>query len=337
MGSSGSGASAGSRAEDRTPRELQRAATGLQNQPNREGTAVSRAVQTVAQDLGLAPRTTGYMAELPARQAASAAANASMMSSSQDRDEPQAMTQTAAQTGGGGQTAPATVGSETPGEARLGIRKDPSGQVIGRSMQADTGKSATQEFVSSEAPGWFRSDIYDATVNALEAGKPLENYQIEGRGTQGTLTIVFDDGTRVATGFRDSKDVRAHADQMVALGKKYQAAGISEQAEPEKTQIEKTQETMTRAVDELTMDSGERAARERAAGTPEMDVGTAAGAAAERAAAEKTAASQAEREAADALLKGRRSTILTAPGGLLAPGEQQTTRGRSLIGGRSRA
>ena len=85
------------------------------------------------------------------------------------------------------------------------------------------------------------------------------------------------------------------------------------------------------------MPSGERAAREREAGTTEMDVGTAAGAAAERAAAEKTAASEAEREAADALLKGRRSTILTTPGGLLAPAEEQVTRTRSLIGGRRRA
>jgi hypothetical protein len=101
--------------------------------------------------------------------------------------------------------------------------------------------------------------------------------------------------------------------------------------------VETAQADLTRAVDELTMDPGERAARERAAGTPEMDLGTAAGARAERAAAEKTAASQAEKEAADALLKGRRSTILTTPGGLLAPAEEQTTRTRSLIGGRSRA
>ena len=100
--------------------------------------------------------------------------------------------------------------------------------------------------------------------------------------------------------------------------------------------VETAQADLTRAVDELTMPAGDRAARERAAGTPEMDVGTAAGAAAERAAAEKTAASEAEREAADALLKGRRATILTTPGGLLAPAEEQTTRTRSLIGGRSR-
>lgn len=330
MGSSASGSSAGSKAEDRTPRELQRAATGLQQRPESK----PGIIDTIAMDLGLKGQTTAYQATLADRQAKS-----SMMSGSggQDRDEPQAMTQTAAQTGGGGQTAPATVGSETPGEARLGIRKDPSGQVIGRSMQPDTGKSATQEFVSSEAPGWFRSDIYDATVNALEAGKPLENYRIEGRGTQGTLTIVFDDGTRVATGFRDSKDVRAHADQMVALGKKYQAAGISGAgAEKEPTQLEKAQTGLNISVDELTMDPGERAARERAAGTPAMDLGTAAGAVAERAAAEQTATSQAEREAADALLKGRRSTILTTPGGLLAPSEEQVTAGRSLIGGSRR-
>ena len=103
------------------------------------------------------------------------------------------------------------------------------------------------------------------------------------------------------------------------------------------TQIETAQADLTRAVDELTMDPGERGARERAAGTPAMDLGTAAGAVAERAAAEQTATSQAEKEAADALLKGRRSTILTTPGGLLAPAEEQTTRTRSLIGGRSRA
>jgi type IV secretory pathway VirB10-like protein len=101
--------------------------------------------------------------------------------------------------------------------------------------------------------------------------------------------------------------------------------------------VETAQADLTRAVDELTMPAGDRAARERAAGTPEMDLGSAAGAAAERAAAERTATSEAEREAADALLKGRRSTILTTPGGLLAPAEEQTTRTRSLIGGRSRA
>jgi hypothetical protein len=65
-----------------------------------------------------------------------------------------------------------------------------------------------------------------------------------------------------------------------------------------------------------------------------MDLGTAAGAQAERAAV--IAETQAEQEAADALLKGRRSTILTAPGGLLEPEEGETTEARSLLGGRRR-
>ena len=113
------------------------------------------------------------------------------------------------------------------------------------------------------------------------------------------------------------------------------------------TQIETAQADLTKAVDELTMPSEDRAAREREAGTTtaeervtgslQMDVGTAAGAVAERAAAGQTATSQAEKEAADALLKGRRVTILTTAGGLLAPSEEQVTAGRSLIGGRSRA
>jgi hypothetical protein len=70
----GGGGSTQSTAEQRTPRELQRAATGLQQRPNREGSVLSRTVDTLAMDLGLKGRTTGYLAELPARQAASMAA-----------------------------------------------------------------------------------------------------------------------------------------------------------------------------------------------------------------------------------------------------------------------
>lgn len=70
----GGGGSTQSAAEQRTPRELQRAATGLQQRPNREGSVLSRTVDTLAMDLGLKGRTTGYLAELPARQAASMAA-----------------------------------------------------------------------------------------------------------------------------------------------------------------------------------------------------------------------------------------------------------------------
>lgn len=99
------------------------------------------------------------------------------------------------------------------------------------------------------------------------------------------------------------------------------------------TPVEEAQEELEERVEDLVMDPAERAAAERDRGTPAMDVGTAAGARAERAAV--IAKTQAEQEAADALLKGRRATILTTPGGLLTPAEEEgkTTRRRSLLGG----
>lgn len=107
----------------------------------------------------------------------------------------------------------------------------------------------------------------------------------------------------------------------------------TEPAAPPPTPVETAQAEVELRVDDLVKDPGQRAAEERARGTPEMDVGTAAGAQAERAAV--IADTQAEQEAADALLKGRRSTILTTPGGLLAPAEEEgkTTRRKSLLGG----
>jgi hypothetical protein len=98
--------------------------------------------------------------------------------------------------------------------------------------------------------------------------------------------------------------------------------------------VETAQADMTRAAEEIVVPAFERSNLERRRGTPQMDVGTAAGAVAERASID--AQTEAEKEAADALLKGRRATILTTPGGLLAPTEEQTTRTRSLIGGRRR-
>jgi type IV secretory pathway VirB10-like protein len=216
MGSSASGSSAGSRAEDRTPRELQRARDVRVTQPATQAGPIGKAADDFLMDVGLKAKTTDYYARLPERAAASRAANESMMRSSDDRPAPAPV-------------APATPPAPEP---------------------------------TAPAP--------TAPVTQPPA-------------------------------------------------------------------VETAQADLTLAVDELTMPAGERAARERAAGTPAMDLGTAAGAAAERAAAEQTATSEAEREAADALLKGRRSTILTTPGGLLAPAEEQTTRTRSLIGGRSRA
>ena len=64
-------------------------------------------------------------------------------------------------------------------------------------------------------------------------------------------------------------------------------------------------------------------------------VGTAAGAAVQQAAAQTTSVGPAEDKAIAAMTKGRRSTILTTPGGLLGSGEEEgkTRRRRSLIGG----
>ena len=63
-------------------------------------------------------------------------------------------------------------------------------------------------------------------------------------------------------------------------------------------------------------------------------VGTAAGAAVQQAAAQTTSVGPAEDKAIAKMTKGRRSTILTEPGGLLGSGEEEgkTRRRRSLIG-----
>lgn len=67
---------------------------------------------------------------------------------------------------------------------------------------------------------------------------------------------------------------------------------------------------------------------------PVSSVGTAAGGAAQAAAASATSVGPAEDEAIDLMKKGRRSTILTTPSGLLGSGEEdkKTRRRRSLIG-----
>ena len=63
-------------------------------------------------------------------------------------------------------------------------------------------------------------------------------------------------------------------------------------------------------------------------------VGTAAGAAVQQAAAQTTSVGPAEDKAIAKMTKGRKSTILTTPGGLLGSGEEEgkTRRRRSLIG-----
>ncbi len=63
-------------------------------------------------------------------------------------------------------------------------------------------------------------------------------------------------------------------------------------------------------------------------------VGTASGGESQAAAASATSVGAAEDEAIDLMKKGRRSTILTTPGGLLGVDEEdgKTRRRRSLIG-----
>jgi hypothetical protein len=71
------------------------------------------------------------------------------------------------------------------------------------------------------------------------------------------------------------------------------------------------------------------------AGTTTISTGSAAGGRTEAAAARPTSVGKAEDKAIDFYEKGRRSTILTKPTGLLGSGteERQTRRRRSLIGG----
>ena len=71
------------------------------------------------------------------------------------------------------------------------------------------------------------------------------------------------------------------------------------------------------------------------AATGTASVGTAAGGQAQFDAASATSVGEAEDAALELMKKGRRSTILTTPGGLLSSGEEdgKTRRRRSLIGG----
>ena len=72
-----------------------------------------------------------------------------------------------------------------------------------------------------------------------------------------------------------------------------------------------------------------------AASVDAASVGTAAGGQAQFDAASATSVGEAEDAALELMKKGRRSTILTTPGGLLSSGEEEgkTRRRRSLIGG----
>ena len=68
-------------------------------------------------------------------------------------------------------------------------------------------------FAKANLPTWFRPDIYDAAVKGLEQGVNLGDYNLTGRGTQGTLAINYNDFS-IPTGFRKSSDLQAHADAL---------------------------------------------------------------------------------------------------------------------------
>jgi len=68
-------------------------------------------------------------------------------------------------------------------------------------------------FAKANLPTWFRPDVYAKAVEGLQSGVNFGDYDITGRGTKGTLAINYGDFS-IPTGFRDSRDIRAHADAL---------------------------------------------------------------------------------------------------------------------------
>ena len=69
-------------------------------------------------------------------------------------------------------------------------------------------------FAKANLPTWFRPDIQEAAIKGLEQGVNLGDYNLTGRGTQGTLAINYGDDFSIPTGFRKSSDLQAHADAL---------------------------------------------------------------------------------------------------------------------------
>ena len=68
-------------------------------------------------------------------------------------------------------------------------------------------------FAKANLPTWFRPDIQEAAIKGLEQGVNLGDYNLTGAGRQGTLAINYGDFS-IPTGFRDSRDLQAHADAL---------------------------------------------------------------------------------------------------------------------------
>jgi hypothetical protein len=75
-------------------------------------------------------------------------------------------------------------------------------------------------FAKANLPTWFRPDLQELAVKGLEQGVNLGDYNLTGRGTQGTLAINYGDFS-IPTGFRKSSDLQAHADALRNMYKIY--------------------------------------------------------------------------------------------------------------------
>jgi len=71
-------------------------------------------------------------------------------------------------------------------------------------------------FAKANLPTWFRPDIQEAAIKGLEQGVNLGDYNLTGAGKKGTLAINYGDFS-IPTGFRDSRDLRAHADALKTM------------------------------------------------------------------------------------------------------------------------
>lgn len=71
-------------------------------------------------------------------------------------------------------------------------------------------------FAKANLPTWFRPDIQEAAIKGLEQGVNLGDYNLTGAGRQGTLAINYGDFS-IPTGFRDSRDLQAHADALKTM------------------------------------------------------------------------------------------------------------------------
>jgi hypothetical protein len=91
----------------------------------------------------------------------------------------------------------------------------PVPQMPAYSTPAETAASGFDydAFAKANLPTWFKPDVYEQAVKGLQSGVDFGDYDITGRGRQGTLAINYGDFS-IPTRFRDSRDIRRHADAL---------------------------------------------------------------------------------------------------------------------------